>query len=189
MNLVVLYFVIILSHTQTFLAQDQQRGLSAETCLPMSDKRELEKEGTPKATKYYYCSSCPDDAHCSHQSFKKARVWGWTRTTCQDQLRSHLTDRGLHRHLSTADIERHVATATLESGEWPCEDEGPTQKKLATGASNAASSAASSAKQEENMIVVGGRIVRTIDKMIDFLEGAKHNLLAQRDFVVANFRQ
>ena len=48
---------------------------------------------------WLYVDKCPCKDDCSSQSWKKAKVWGWTEESCKEQLKHHLGASLLHRQL------------------------------------------------------------------------------------------
>ena len=99
----------------------------------------------------FFIRSCPDEAQCSHQSFKNAKAWGWTKQSCQQQLRAHLKNSGLHLDLFTDEIERMIAATTIESATW----EGPISR-TAIAASGSVSS------PDTSLLTAGARLLSTI---------------------------
>ena len=83
-------------------AQQQQEAAAAWEIKPEGDDLDNSKRS------YFYCKVCPMQK-CSPQSWKKARVWGWTEDEAKHYLIQHLVHSGHHQ--LAADAAKQVADA------------------------------------------------------------------------------
>ena len=77
---------------------------------------------------WYYIDKCPCKEDCSAQSWKKAKVWGYTKNECKKQLEHHLTISTLHKSLQKkgrAAVDKVIDSAPIV--EW-YEDEDEEKK-------------------------------------------------------------
>ena len=76
---------------------------------------------------YWYYERCPLHTECTHENWKKWKVWGWSEMDAQDQLYKHLTQSGLH-NCSPRLADKLVGDSKLvhaDSATRPLENRGP----------------------------------------------------------------
>lgn len=76
---------------------------------------------------YWYYERCPLHTECSHENWKKWKVWGWSEMDAQDQLFNHLTQSGKH-NCSPRLADKLVAESKLvlaDEATRPLEQRGP----------------------------------------------------------------
>lgn len=106
----------------------------------------MAEETGAEGQQFFYVQHCPLDLECSQQSWRKARVWGWTEDECRARLLHHLICSSHHAGHNEEEVEAIVETTTLIE-DFDDEVVRPEPKRQrASNSSQAASSLAASSR-------------------------------------------